>query len=262
MPAARIKHVAFQSKDRPILKQFYQQLFGLKAFAGAGEEAGAMSDGYVGLNINPRSAGRHGGFDHFGVEVDDVERTYGLANERYPKIQLLKRPSGRPFASFGMHDPFGNVFDVTQRGLANRRDIYADDVQLERTPRHITHFQLRTVDPELLVQFYQDVLELEGEGYHLTDGVVTMVIAPWKITDYEGMGIELPALEHLGFQVESLEQFDADLEKLVQDHPELAPRALKENDEGKARLKLFQTCSYGQRHLADPDGVLIDISEG
>jgi len=31
--------------------------------------------------------------------------------------------------------------------------------------------------------------------------------------------------------------------------------------EGEARLKLFSKCPFGQFHMADPDGILIDIAE-
>jgi len=31
-----------------------------------------VGDGYVGLNINPRRAGRHAGLDHFGIQVEDT----------------------------------------------------------------------------------------------------------------------------------------------------------------------------------------------
>ena len=30
-----------------------------------------VGDGYVGLNINPRRAGRSAGLDHFGIQVED-----------------------------------------------------------------------------------------------------------------------------------------------------------------------------------------------
>lgn len=127
-----------------------------------------------------------------------------------------------------------NIFDLTQRGLANRRGVYADDVQIERTPRYITHFQLRVVDPDTVASFYRDV----------------------------EMSIERPAPEHLGFRVESLGQFEADLQKMVDADPALAPQPTTGAPEREARLELLRTCVYGQRHLADPDGVLIDISEG
>ena len=89
-----------------------------------------------------------------------------------------------------------------------------------------------------------------------------MVIIPWKITDYAGTGIERPALDHLGFVVESLDQFQADIERLKGTDPTLAPRAMRAGAEGAARQKLFMSCRYGQYQLADPDGVLIDVSEG
>ena len=36
---------------------------------------------------------------------------------------------------------------------------------------------------------------------------------PWKISDFSGSGIERPALDHIGFKVESLSAFKADVEK-------------------------------------------------
>src|SRR5579862_879674 len=207
---------------------------------------------------------RQAGFDHFGFEVDDAERVFSKARERYPKVQWLKRPSNRPFAGISMHDPAGNVFDLSQPGMENRRDIYADDAKLDRTPRHVSHFQLRTVDPGLLAEFYTELLDLEeieetAEGFfHLSDGTVTMVIAPWKITDFAGSGIERPALDHIGFEVDSLDQFTQDLEYITTRNHHMAPSPVGAGPEGEARLKLFQGCRYGRYHLADPDGVLID----
>jgi catechol 2,3-dioxygenase-like lactoylglutathione lyase family enzyme len=165
MPA-RIKHVAISSNTRGTLGTFYQSLFGMKSFSGG--EGNAMTDGYVGLNVNGRGAGRQAGFDHFGFE--------------------------------------------------------------------------------------------ERHRFQLTDGVVTLMIAPWRIADYAGTGIERPALDHLGFDVESLQQFQADLAALAEQHPELTPSPTSGHPEREARRKLSETCPFGQYHLADPDGVLLDIS--
>ena len=59
---------------------------------------------------------------------------------------------------------------------------------------------------------------------YLTDGRVMFVISPWRIGDYAGGGIERPALEHIGFKVESVEQVLADLEAMSERSPELAPK--------------------------------------
>ncbi len=86
-----------------------------------------------------------------------------------------------------MHDPAGNVFDLSQAGMENRRGVYADVPGIEnRHPRHITHLVLRAVDPLTVAAFYQDVLGLREEpkptddpNTYLSDGSVTFVIAPW-----------------------------------------------------------------------------------
>jgi|SRR5579884_926922 catechol 2,3-dioxygenase-like lactoylglutathione lyase family enzyme len=265
---AKLKHIAIVSSNYALEGKFYEALFGMRAFErnrGSDSAAVAVTDGYVGLNVNARKAGRQAGFDHFGFEVDDVEDVFTRARERYPQVQWLKRPSNRPFAGISMNDPLGNVFDLSQKGMENRKDVYV--AEIERTPRHVSHIQLRTVNPELLAQFYTDIFDLEeveqtpDNFFHLSDGTVKFVIAPWKITDYEGSGIERPALDHIGFEVDSMAEFEADLEAITTRNHYIAPAPVGRGPEGAARLKLFQGCRFGQKHLADPDGVLIDVSE-
>ena len=53
----------------------------------------SIGDGYVGMNINPRMAGRQAGFDHFGIQVEDVEVVRERVIKKYPKIEIVKRPS-------------------------------------------------------------------------------------------------------------------------------------------------------------------------
>src|SRR5438552_793029 len=157
---AKLKHIAIVSDNYAIEGKFYEALFGLRTFEKSRPDAAvAVTDGYVGLNVNARKAGRQAGFDHFGFEVEDVEEVFAKSREDYPQVQWLKRPSNRPFAGISMHDPCGNVFDLSQRGMANRKDVYV--AEIERTPRRVSHIQLRTVNPELLAQFYTDIFALE-----------------------------------------------------------------------------------------------------
>ena len=164
-------------------------------------------------------------------------------------MTLLKRPSNRPFAGISMHDPLGNVFDLSQASMENRADVYADAPTGEQPAWYIRHFMLRTVDPDTVARFYQDVFDLREEekasddpNCYLSDGRVTLVVAPWKIADYAGTGIERPALDHLGFAVDSLEKFQENLERVAGRNPALAPFPMKRNGEGEARLKLLQSC--------------------
>lgn len=268
---ARLKHVAIVSENYAMLGRFYEALFGLKSFAGArADDAAAVTDGYVGLNVNPRAPGRQAGFDHFGFEVDDVEAIFARVAEAYPSVHYLKRPSNRPFAGISMHDPLGNVFDLSQRGMSNRANVYAaTENAVERTPRYLEHIALRTVDPAGMARFYRDVFDLtelpraaDDPNYYLSDGMVTFMLMPWQIEDYAGSGIERPALDHLGFQVESLDAFEADLTALVERRPQLSPAPLGAGPENSVRRNLLASCPRGSFQLADPDGVLLDVRAG
>jgi len=107
---AQIKHMAIVSSNVNHEGDFYRDIFGMKR-SGVARTGGAVvvRDGYIGLNLNPRAPGRQAGFDHFGFEVQDVELVFSRLKEKYPKVQVLKRPSNRPFAGISTHDPAGNV---------------------------------------------------------------------------------------------------------------------------------------------------------
>lgn len=67
---------------------------------------------------------------------------------------------------------------------------------------------------------------LEDPNFYLTDGKVTLMLAPWKIQDYYGTEHKGPGLDHLGFRVESVDAFKNDVEILTKADPEwLAPKS-------------------------------------
>jgi len=199
--------------------------------------------------------------DHFGLEVDEVEPILGRLKKH--KVEVVKRPSTRPFAGISTHDPDGNIFDLSQRDMENRTSVY---VETEKpAPRHISHFAMRTLHPEKLADFYSDLGLKPAKGkhgnFHLTDGRVTLVLMPWRISDYEGTGIVRAGPDHIGFEVESLDAFKKRLQELGDNNPHLRARMLA-GREGEARLKLFaSSCSLGELRIADVDGVLLDVAE-
>lgn len=265
---AKLNHLAITTNQYTVLGMFYRAYFGLRASGDTERERSAISvgDGYVGMTIIPRRAGRRGGLDHFGIEVADFAKARDRIAAKYPDIEVVKRPGNRPFASFSTHDPAGNYFDLSQRGHDNRAEIYeAKGWQQDNT---LSHFAIRVREPDRVAGFYADVFELEarneptaGKGVELTDGRMTLVILPWKISDFDGTGIEQPALDHIGFAVPDLDAFKKHVEKLNHSNPQIAPKPIDFNDEGKARLALFQKCPRGSFHLADPDGTLIDVAQ-
>jgi predicted enzyme related to lactoylglutathione lyase len=266
MPA-QINHVAIVSDNYAQLAKFYEAVFGMKSSEyQRAASAVTVGDGYVGLNINPRRAGRSAGLDHFGIQVDDVETVFERMRKQYPSVKWLKRPSNRPFAGITTHDPDGNVFDLSQKDMENRGAIYVENSGKANT-RHIDHIGVRTMHPAEMAKFYRDVFELasknEGAGdpnCYLTDGHVTLVLMPWDITAYEGTGIITQGMDHIGFKVENLDKLKEDVERIAASNPRLAPAPMT-GPEGKKLHDLFRrSCPLGQHQMADCDGTLIDVS--
>ena len=268
---AKINHVAIVSDNYALLGKFYESVFGMKTSAKTRpSRAVTVGDGYVGLNINPRRAGRRAGLDHFGIQVEDVETAFERMRKKYPTVKWLKRPSTRPFAGITTHDPDGIMFDLSQKDMSNRTSVYVDN-DGNANPRHIDHVAFRTMRPDAMAEFYSDVFELtptnvkkrpDDPNHYLTDGHITLVIMPWDITNYDGTGIITMGMDHIGFKVESVEAVKADVKRIADDNPALAPEPVGTGSEGIALESLFRrSCPLGQHQLADPDGVLVDIAE-
>ncbi|HEY6365026.1 MAG TPA: VOC family protein [Candidatus Binatia bacterium] len=279
----RIQHAAIVSENFVREAKFYEAVLGMKrSKPGSAEEekairmnyAMSISDGYVGVTVIGRKPGYVPGLHHFGIDVDDVQEAVARIRKKYPDVAVLKRPSNRPFATFGAHDPEGNYFDLTQEGMENRRGVYAvrpSSPQAERQreqPRRMHHIKLRVMNPIAIGAFYRDLFDLKEEekaledpNFYLTDGKVTLIIAPWKMSDFEGAGIDRPGIEHVGFKVESVEAVKKELAALRESDPEMRERVVSEPKEGERRLALVATCRHGQHQFSDPDGVFIDIAE-
>lgn len=271
----RIQHAAIVSENFVREAKFYEAVLGMKrSRPGSAEEekairtnyAVSISDGYVGVTVIGRKPGYVPGLHHFGIDVDDVEEAKSRIKKHYPGVAVLRRPSNRPFATFGAHDPEGNYFDLTQEGMENRRDVYVE-TQREQ-PRRIHHIKLRVMDPSAIAAFYHDLFDLKEEekaledpNFYLTDGKVTLIIAPWKMSDFEGAGIDRPGIEHIGYRVESVEAVKKELAALRESDPEMRERIISEPKEAERRLALIASCRHGEHQFSDPDGVFIDITE-
>jgi predicted enzyme related to lactoylglutathione lyase len=264
----KLNHLAITTDHYTLLGMFYRANFGLKASGDTAREIGAISvgDGYLGMTLIPRRGGRKAGLDHFGIEVEDLGKVRAKVAKRYPDIEIVKRPGNRPFASYSTHDPAGNYFDLSQPGHENRAEVYAKSTWQQATT--FSHFAIRAREAERLANFYVDVFELEARnmpseegGYHLTDGRVTMAILPWKISSFNGAGIEQPGMDHIGFRVPDMKAFQTNLDMVAKANVQLAPKPIDFDSEGAARLALFKRSSQGSVHLCDLDGTLIGVAE-
>ena len=272
----RIQHAAIVSENFVREAKFYEAVFGMtRSKPGSDEEqkairtnyAVSVSDGYVGMTIIGRKPGYVPGLHHFGVDVDDIDEAIRRIKKKYPEVAVLKRPSNRPFATYGAHDLEGNYFDLTQEGMSNRRDVYVE--QQREQPRRIHHIKLRVMNAPAIAEFYRDLFDLkeaakalEDPNFYLTDGKMTLIIAPWKMSDFEGAGIDRPGLEHLGFKVESVDAVKKELVALRETDPEMRERIIAEPSEGERRHALIAACRYAKHVTSSPDGVFIDILDG
>jgi catechol 2,3-dioxygenase-like lactoylglutathione lyase family enzyme len=115
-----------------------------------------------------------------------------------------------------------------------------------------------------LAEFYQKVFELtevknlSGEGgICLTDGKSYVLIRPCENYSYRSM---TQGLDHVGFKVEDLEAVKKDLDDLGRSFPESAARKILVGRNGALLQRDIDSCSLGQYAIADPDGVLIDLT--
>ncbi len=265
---AKINHVAIVSEKYALLASFYESLFGMQRSArGKINRAITVGDGYVGLNINPRKAGRPAGLDHFGVEVEDVETVFDRMKTKYPNADWVQRPSTRPFAGITANDPDGNVFDLSQKKMANREGIYVENENAVRHDRHISHVALRTMRPDEMARFYVDVLQFSEQNakpgdpnHYLSDGKMTLMIIPWKIKNYLGTSILPTGMDHLGFTVESVDKLKEDVDELVGINPVMNPIPVGKGKESAARLDLLKKqCPIGEHFLSDPDFTMLSV---
>jgi catechol 2,3-dioxygenase-like lactoylglutathione lyase family enzyme len=268
---SRIRHIAMYTHSQPPVDYFYRTAFGMKRITSntvdeTGKQnagRGHISDGVIGLAILPRYAGIQSGMDHFGFEVTDIKEYVQRMERFYPKTMIARALEYVPFAGLRSHDPAGTQFDIAQAHVANVREGY-NEAGWDQ-PRWINHISIRAGDPPQVAEFYEKIFGLkEAETYKddgticMTDGKVKLLLRPRDKSLYRGLR---EGLDHMGFKVEDLEQVKTELSVLAESAPESAPRKLTVGLHGKMIEEDFRRCCLGQHFIADPDGVLVDLSE-
>ena len=265
---ASINHLTIVSENNHVVGRFYEGVFRLQP----SEERDPLGpirigDGRIGLNLHPRLAGQPAQLDRFGMEVDDLGDTLARLRESYPR-GVYAPAGGEKSGPVHAYDPDGNLFMLSQKGEGGHDDIYQPDGR-ERS-RAIDHVALRVLRPREVAEFYMRIFGLariEGPGernVYLSDGNITLVVIPWRLSDFEKTGISARGLDHIGFRVESLDALKGDLARAVERNYRFQPNAsiVGKGKEGANRIEMFrQTCPLGCHHLADPDGLIIDVRE-
>ena len=266
-----IRHIAVLTENWDREAKFYQTIFGMKKITNGmtdekgdyNKDRGHLSDGVIGLALLQRQPGSRSGLDHFGFAVDNVQLVRDRIKESYPDIYIHESPGHVPFAGLRGHDPDGNQYDLSQKGMANVREGYVEFGWEQ--PRWINHVCIRSGRPAYIAEFYQKVFDLQpvegmsgDNSYYLTDGKVNLAIRPWDMIKYRG---HMAGLDHFGFKVDDLEQTKKDLDALAASSPASAPRRIAIGREGETRQKNLEGCKLCKQSLADPDGVLLDLTD-
>ena len=267
---ARINHLTIVSENNYAVGRFYEGFFHMRP-AGMRDALAAVhiGDGRVGLNVSPRLPGYPAQLDRFGIEVDDIAATLARMRENYPRLACTAPVGDLASGSVSAHDPDGNFFTLSQKGARDHEDIYQPDGQMQT--RVIDHVALRVLHPEAVTEFYLNVFgfaRLDGrdgtQNAYLSDGNITLVIIPWRLSDFENTGISARGLDHIGFRVESIDALKTDVALAIERNYRVQPNAsiVGKGKEGANRIEMFRrTCPLGCHHLADPDGLIIDVRE-
>lgn len=268
---AKIRHVAMYTHNHAAVDRFYRTVFGMRRMTSntldeTGKQnthRGHISDGVIGLAILSRYAGMQSGMDHYGFEVSDIKECVRRIEQHYPKTLIAQGLEYVPFAGLRSHDPAGAQFDIAQAHIGNVREGYNEDGWNQ--PRWINHISIRADDPSRVAEFYEKIFELkEAETYRedgsicMTDGKVKLLLRARDKSLYRGLR---EGLDHMGFKVESLQRVTEDLQALAASAPESTDGKLGVGGNGKKNEEDFRRCCLGQHFTADPDGVLIDMSE-
>ncbi|MEO6162875.1 MAG: VOC family protein, partial [Candidatus Binatia bacterium] len=116
----KIRHIAIKVEDQEKAANFYKQTFGMtEAWRGPvrddGNRAIYLTDGYINMAVLPSRGGREG-IDHFGFQVEDLDETLKSAQASGAKADAEVKPKDGRFAEMGVHDPVGQLVDVTVHG--------------------------------------------------------------------------------------------------------------------------------------------------
>jgi catechol 2,3-dioxygenase-like lactoylglutathione lyase family enzyme len=286
--SARISHIATISSSPAPMSTFYETVFGMEVdHARRTPELGeVLSDGYVTLNLRPRLAGHRVGLDHFGIEVDEIEKTLDKLKTDYPAIGWVAQEEDGANGDYFSHDPAGNIFALSQgpaeKSLKQERPgdrdpstNFARWSEVNPSGRYLHHYAIRTRKLDECALFYRDIFAFTHRGptgddpnHYLSDGRLTLVLIPWSIQDYGGISVTGRGPDHVGFKVEDAATVQAEIEGLSTHYaPGNAPMWLlsvqnRNTDENQIRADMIaKSCPISQFQFSDKDGVFVVISD-
>lgn len=116
---AKIRHIAIRAEDTAKLAEFYKKGFGLKEVGRGnvtnGVQAIYLSDGYINVALLPARGGQRQGLDHFGFEVENIDKAAIPAIDA-GATKPQEAPKDGRFAEFFLYDLVGTRVDLSEHG--------------------------------------------------------------------------------------------------------------------------------------------------
>lgn len=248
---ATLRYVAFMSEEPEKIADFYNRFLGTKEIGRSAEGDVSVTDGFYNLTFfkkRPalREPGMETGLHHVGLAVDDLEEVKARYLKFNPRGVIMDEPGGIHHGELRIYDPECHPVSLSEKTFGVRA---ADE---KRFPR-VRHIAYNALDPETMLQFYNQVLGLrevptsylrrqQGLGNRFGgDGFTNLAIHPFY-SRAEGHEVRF-GINHIGFLVDNMEATMAELRNVLK----IAPRP--------------STRPYAEFRFRDPEGNALDLSQ-
>ena len=246
---ARIRYVAALSRDPDALAGFYTQYLGMKELGRSPEGDVSLTEGLYNLTLfrKRQSLGElsmRRGLHHIGLQVESIAEVRARYQKFNPRGLVVAEPGGLHHGAIRIFDPECNPVTLSEGSFG---------VEGEPELPRIAHVAFNALDPEMILQFYAQVLGLRevGNSYERRrsgllnrfcgDGSTNLAIHPFFNTS---VGHEKRfGVNHMGFLVSDLARKLDDLGSVVAVKPRPSDRP------------------YAEFRFRDPEGNALDLSQ-
>jgi catechol 2,3-dioxygenase-like lactoylglutathione lyase family enzyme len=219
---ARLRYLAFLSRDADALGQFYSDQFGMTEIGRSNQGDISLTDGFFRfgifqvrpeLNELRMEVCAH----HVGVEVDSIDETLKLYQEFNPRGVVRDEPGDGGNGQIRIHDPENNPVVLSETGF----NLGPEETHMPR----MRHVALGPLCPENTFNFYAEVFgfrelptsykrrTMGKQNRFMGDGMSNLAMHPF----YNGtVGFEgRYGINHFGFLIDDLDGTVARLSKVV-----------------------------------------------
>lgn len=248
---ATLRYVAYLAEDPAELVDFYHRFLGTEELGRTPEGDISVTDGFYNLTFfkNRPSLGEmqmNNGLHHIGLQVEDIEEVKARFLRFNPRGMIIREANDLQHGEIRLHDPECRPVTISTTSYG----VPAD--KEKRFPR-IRHIAYNALDPEVMLQFYSQVLGLrevpssylrrqQGLGNRFcADGKTNLAIHPFY-SPVEGHEAKY-GINHIGFLTDRMQATMAELSSVLN----IAPRP--------------STRPYAEFRFRDIEGNALDLSQ-